>query len=204
MLKSPFEVTILIEDHPCEVMGVISSTGLKATVDNVKLGDNTTDHIVLFEKEVQKDDLIKLKSHSIKVLKFNDSKVWVRTKGCSVCKILYSSNVVVEKIKVIKERTLLYTLLVPNTIAFKEFLANLTSQRIKFTVLSTYEISSNDLTDRQMEILKLAYKMGYFDDDRRVTLTELAKQLGISTPTLEEIMRRALRKVVKYYLDKVG
>lgn len=204
MLKSPFEVTILIEDHPCEVMGVISSSGLKATVENVKLGDNTTDHIVLFEKEVQKDDLIKLKSHGTKVLKINDRKVWVRTNGCSVCKILYSSNVVVEKVKVTKERTLLYTLLVPNMIAFKEFLANLTSQKIKFTVLSTYEISSNELTDRQMEILKLAYKMGYFDVDRRVTLTELAKQLGISTPTLEEIMRRALRKVVKYYLDKVG
>ncbi|MCH4814699.1 MAG: helix-turn-helix domain-containing protein [Saccharolobus sp.] len=204
MLKSPFEVTILIEEHPCEVMRIISSTGLKATVDNVKLGDNATDHIVLFEKEVQKDDLIKLKSHSTKVLKLNDSKVWVRTNGCSVCKILYTSNVVVEKIKVVKERTLLYTLLVPNTIAFKEFLANLTSQGIKFTVLNTSEISSNDLTDRQMEILKLAYKMGYFDDDRRVTLTELAKQLGISAPTLEEIMRRALRKVVKYYLDKVG
>ncbi|MEM3353801.1 MAG: helix-turn-helix domain-containing protein, partial [Saccharolobus sp.] len=31
---------------------------------------------------------------------------------------------------------------------------------------------------------------------------QLADKLGISTPTLEEILRRALRKVVKYYLDK--
>ncbi|AAK42055.1 RNA polymerase subunit sigma-70 [Saccharolobus solfataricus] len=203
MLKSPFEATILIEEHPCEVMKIISSTGLKGVVDNVKLGDNTTDHIVLFEKEVQKDDLIKLKSHSTKVLRLNDNKIWVRTYGCAVCKILYTSNVVVEKIKVVRERTLLYTLLIPNTMALKEFLASLISQDIEFTVLSTSEISSNELTDRQMEILKLAYKMGYFDDDRRVTLTELAKQLGISTPTLEEILRRALRKVVKFYLDKV-
>lgn len=204
MLKSPFEVTILIEDHPCEVMKLISLSGFKANVENVKLGDNITDHIVLFESEIKKEDVMKLKSNSIKVLRLTDDKVWVRTNGCSVCKILYSSDVVVEKIKVVKERTLLYTLLVPNTSSLKEFLAKLSNQGIKVTVLDTSEIPSNKLTERQMEILKLAYKLGYFNDDRGISLTELANKLGISAPTLEEILRRALRKVVKYYLDKVG
>ena len=60
------------------------------------------------------------------------------------------------------------------------------------------------MTDRQIEILKLAYKLGYFDDDRRITLTQLAEKLGISTPTLDEVLRKALRKVVKYYLDRHG
>ncbi|WP_338598573.1 helix-turn-helix domain-containing protein [Sulfolobus tengchongensis] len=204
MFKTPFEATILVEDHPCEVMKIISLTGLKANVENVKLGDSTTDHIVLFENEIKKEDIVKLKSNSIKVLRLNDNKVWVRTNGCAVCRVLYNSDVVVEKIKVVKERTLLYTLLVPNTSSLKEFLAKLSSQGIKVTVLDTSEIPSNELTERQMEILKLAYKLGYFNDERGISLTELAEKLGISTPTLEEILRRALRKVVKYYLDKIG
>ncbi len=52
------------------------------------------------------------------------------------------------------------------------------------------------------EVLKLAYKMGYFDPDRKITLTELAERIGVKAPTLEEILRRALRKAVKYYLDR--
>lgn len=202
MVSSPFEVTVLIEDHPCEVMKVISATGLEANVENVKLGDSVTDHVVLFKKEVKREDLIKLKSTSLKALRLTDNKVWVRTNGCSVCKTLYTSDVVVEKIKVVKERTVLYTLLVPNTGSLKAFLSNLTNQGVKVTVLNTSEINSNDLTERQMEILKLAYKLGYFEEDRRITLTELAEKLGVSAPTLEEILRRALKKVVKYYLDK--
>jgi len=202
VVSSPFEVTILVENHPCEVMKVISTTGLEASVEHVKLGDSVTDHVVLFKKEVKKEDLIKLKSTSLKALRLTDNKVWVRTNGCSVCKTLYTSDVVVEKVKVVKERTVLYTLLVPNTASLKAFLSNLTNQGVKVTVLNTSEINSNDLTERQMEILKLAYKLGYFEEDRKITLTELAEKLGVSAPTLEEILRRALKKVVKYYLDK--
>ena len=202
MYRSPFEVTLLIEDHPCEVMKIISLTGLKASVENVKLGEQTTDHIVSFEKEIEKSEVLKLKSNSVKVLKLSETKVWVRTNGCAVCRILYTSDVVAEKIKVLKERTLLYTLLVPNSSSFNEFLTKLSKEGVKVTVLNVSEISSAELTERQMEILQLAYKLGYFNDDRGITLSQLADKLGISAPTLEEILRRALRKVVKYYLDK--
>jgi len=202
MYRSPFEVTLLIEDHPCEVMKIISLAGLKASVENVKLGEQTTDHIVSFEKKIEKSEVLKLKSNSVKVLKLSETKVWVRTSGCAVCRILYTSDVVVEKIKVLKERTLLYTLLVPDSSSFKEFLTKLSKEGVKVTVLNVSEISSAELTKRQMEILQLAYKLGYFNDERGITLSQLADKLGISTPTLEEILRRALRKVVKYYLDK--
>ncbi|AEE94545.1 Bacterio-opsin activator HTH domain protein [Acidianus hospitalis W1] len=202
MYRSPFEVTLLIEDHPCEVMKIISLAGLKASVENVKLGEQTTDHIVSFEKEIGKNEVLKLKSNSVKVLKLSETKVWVRTNGCAVCRILYTSDIVVEKIKVLKERTLLYTLLVLASSSFNEFLTKLSKEGVKVTVLNVSEISSAELTKRQMEILQLAYKLGYFNDERGITLSQLADKLGISAPTLEEILRRALRKVVKYYLDK--
>jgi len=202
MYRTPFEVTLLVEDHPCEVMNVISLAGLKASVENVKLGEQTTDHIVSFEKKIGKNEVLKLKSNSVKVLKLSETKVWVRTNGCAVCRVLYTSDVVVEKIKVLKERTLLYTLLVPANSSFKEFLTKLSKEGVKVTVLNVSEISSAELTKRQMEILQLAYKLGYFNEERGITLSQLADKLGISAPTLEEILRRALRKVVKYYLDK--
>lgn len=202
MSRSPFEVTLVIEDHPCEVMRMIALMGLKARVENVKLREQTTDHIVTFDKEIDKGEVLKLKSNSVKVLRLSENKVWVRTNGCAVCRVLYTSDVVVEKIKVVKEGTLLYTLLVPNNSSLKEFLAKLSKEGVKVTVLNVSEISGAELTERQMEILQLAYKLGYFDDDRGITLSELADKLGVSVPTVEEILRRALRKVVKYYLNK--
>ncbi len=200
MYKTPFEVTVLVENHPCEVMRIISQTGLNATVENVKLREQTTDHIVSFERGVK--DVTKLREKSVKALRLTDNKVWIRTNGCAACKVLYSSDVVVERIKVVKEMTLLYTLLVANHASLKAFLSALTEAGMKVEVLSVSEVSGAELTKRQIEILTLAYKLGYFDQDRRITLTQLADKLGISAPTLEEILRRALRKTVKYYLDK--
>lgn len=202
MRRSPFEVTVLIGNHPCKVMKVISSTRMKAYIENVKLKEQTTDHIVLFDVEVTRDDIQKLRENAVKVLKLSRNRVWVRTNGCPVCRTLYASDVVIEKIKIVKEGVILYTLLVPNTSSLRELLSNLIQSGVKVTVLNISEVSDAVLTERQIEILKLAYKLGYFDSGRKITLTQLAEKLGVSAPTLDEILRKALRKAVKYYLDK--
>jgi len=51
------------------------------------------------------------------------------------------------------------------------------------------------LTGKQLETLLLAYKSGYFDDPRRVTLRELAQMLGLSPSTVKEHLRKAQKKV---------
>ncbi|WP_237710106.1 helix-turn-helix domain-containing protein [Pyrococcus sp. ST04] len=52
------------------------------------------------------------------------------------------------------------------------------------------------LTKRQAEVLLLAYKSGYFDEPRRITLRELADMLGLSTSTVKEHLRKGLKKVL--------
>ncbi|EZQ11391.1 MULTISPECIES: helix-turn-helix domain-containing protein [Acidianus] len=202
MKRGPIEATVVIENHPCQVIGLISELDLKASVENVKLGDNTTDHIMTFERKIDDEIVSEIKKRSIKSLRLSDFKVWVRTNGCGVCRLLYSSEIVVEKVKVIGPKTVLYTLLVLNNTALKDFIRKVSEGGSKVTVLNTTVVSDNELTERQKEILKLAYKLGYFDEDRKISLSELAGKLGISAPTLEEILRKALRKAVKYYLDK--
>lgn len=183
-------------------MKMISLLNLKATVENVKLRDSFTDHIVDLENKISEEELFKLKKSSLKVLRLNENKLWIRTNGCPVCKLLYSSDVIVEKAKVVGEKTLLYTLLVPNNNSLKDFLNKMANEGVRVTVLNVNEIDNEQLTERQMEILQLAYKLGYFDEDRKITLSELADKLGISVPTLDEILRRALKKVVKYYINR--
>ncbi|ASI99033.1 helix-turn-helix domain-containing protein [Thermococcus celer] len=53
------------------------------------------------------------------------------------------------------------------------------------------------LTKRQAEVLLLAYKSGYFDNPRKVTLRELAEMLNLSPSTVKEHLRKAQRKVLE-------
>ena len=53
------------------------------------------------------------------------------------------------------------------------------------------------LSKRQFEVLLFAYKSGYFDNPRRITLRELAQILGLSPSTVKEHLRKAERKILE-------
>ncbi|MBP1357035.1 MAG: helix-turn-helix domain-containing protein [Sulfolobus sp.] len=202
MKRGPVKVTIIVENHPCQVMRLISGLNLRANVENVKLRDDATDYVMAFEQKVDEHIISEIKKKSVKSLRVSDFKVWVRTNGCEICKLLYSSEMVIEKVKVVGSDTVLYTLLALNNATLRGFIKKVNEIGSKVTVFDITEVSDTELTERQKDILKLAYKLGYFDEDRKITLSELAQKLGISAPSLEEILRKALRKAVKYYIDK--
>ena len=56
------------------------------------------------------------------------------------------------------------------------------------------------LTDRQEEIIQVAFASGYFDFPRKIGSPKLAKQLGVSVSTLSEVMRAAQRRIFAEYL----
>lgn len=57
--------------------------------------------------------------------------------------------------------------------------------------------SPGGLTARQQEILDAAYREGYFEVPRRITLARLAERLGVAKSTLSESLRRAQRRVAR-------
>jgi predicted DNA binding protein len=56
------------------------------------------------------------------------------------------------------------------------------------------------LTDRQEEIIQVAFSSGYFEFPRKIGSLKLAKQLGVSVSTLSEVMRAAQRRIFAEYL----
>ncbi|WP_247729832.1 helix-turn-helix domain-containing protein [Halovivax limisalsi] len=52
------------------------------------------------------------------------------------------------------------------------------------------------LTDRQREVLEMAFEMGYYDWPRRHTGSEIADRLGISSATFSEHISAAERKLL--------
>ncbi|NLV07650.1 DNA-binding protein [Haloarcula rubripromontorii] len=55
----------------------------------------------------------------------------------------------------------------------------------------------NGLTDRQLEALRTAYEMGYFEIPRRASLDAVAKELDISASSLSERLRRAQTQLIE-------
>lgn len=62
---------------------------------------------------------------------------------------------------------------------------------------SHHRTPSTELTDAQHETLTYAYKRGYFEIPRRVTLTDLASELEISHQALSERLRRGHNALIE-------
>lgn len=73
-----------------------------------------------------------------------------------------------------------------------------------------YEIKSIErvghepgLTNRQEEVLRTAYELGFYNVPRDVSLRDLSRLFGVSTRALSEILRRAEKKAIHQALNRV-
>ncbi len=60
----------------------------------------------------------------------------------------------------------------------------------------------DELTDKQREILKMAYRNGYFDHPRRIDAGGLAKKAGVHKTTLLEHVHKAEKRLIGRILDE--
>jgi len=82
------------------------------------------------------------------------------------------------------------------------FLTQLKKKNIKAKLERIgYFYKSTLLTQRQNEIINLAYQNGYFNIPRSISLSEFAKDLNISKSALSETLRRIFKKLANNYLN---
>lgn len=65
-------------------------------------------------------------------------------------------------------------------------------------------VDRGKLTDRQLEVLRTAYRMGYFDRVRESNATEIAAELDIDPSTFTEHLKTAQRKLLADVLAEDG
>ncbi|SAI86744.1 helix-turn-helix domain-containing protein [Saccharolobus solfataricus] len=54
-----------------------------------------------------------------------------------------------------------------------------------------------ELTPKELAILKLAFDRGYFETPKRIGLEDLANELGISKPAIMQVLRKAIAKLAE-------
>jgi len=83
------------------------------------------------------------------------------------------------------------------------FLSNLEKKRIKFKIKSIGKYHREDLlTNRQKEVLKTAYKAGFYKIPRKISLSVLSKQFSISPSALSELLRRIHGRLAAFYISQ--
>jgi len=71
-------------------------------------------------------------------------------------------------------------------------------------ILSKYEFKDfSILTPREAEILKIAYKEGLFEYPKKNNIDSVARNIGITKSSFNEILRKALKKILKTVNDSL-
>ncbi|WP_338599022.1 helix-turn-helix domain-containing protein [Sulfolobus tengchongensis] len=60
-----------------------------------------------------------------------------------------------------------------------------------------------ELTPKELAVLKLAVSKGYFETPKRIGLEELAKELGVSKPAIMQILRKAVAKIAEKTMKEI-
>lgn len=94
----------------------------------------------------------------------------------------------------------------PDRDALSAFRAHYRDRGISFRVTQLYDSSASDdqtyfLTERQYEILTMAYYGDYFEVPREITQDDLADRLDISDSAVSQRLRRAISELIAATLE---
>ncbi len=83
-------------------------------------------------------------------------------------------------------------------IDIRRFVRSTTGERVRDSVF----VDRGKLTARQLEVLRAAMDMGYFDRPRRANATEVAAELDINASTFSEHLTTVQRKLFEDVLER--
>ncbi|ABP50986.1 MULTISPECIES: helix-turn-helix domain-containing protein [Pyrobaculum] len=122
---------------------------------------------------------------------------------CDVCQIIQSYGAVIAGGRICRGKATF--MVVASTYQLARILKELHDRGLQPRVVGRAKyIKEPELTEDQLKLLDLAYRMGFFDESRKISLKDLASMVGVSPSAADRRLRRALRKLVEHYLSKYG
>ncbi len=202
-LKSRESVDALIEvtRDDCKVTNQIYSKNFDAEILRLKISEDRTIHKVICHgnrDEVYHD----LKTVIKDVSRIGKNTIWTETSSCSSCSFFASQDIVISGTKSINKNHLLYRIVLPSRFQLKEIMEKMEKYGLNPVLLESHDNVNTDLTAREKEIIELAYKRGYYDTDRKISMKDLASELEVSASSLSDVLRRGTRKIIKSFVEE--
>jgi predicted DNA binding protein len=171
------------QSRPVQNFVEISSTKLSADELIKNLGSSS---------DIQSIDLVPVSPHRVIGA--------ITTESCPVCSTLSGLNCSLLSATTRSDGKMDWKILVSGEDSLKELTSRLDSKQVHFQIADIDKlVEKEDLTTRQEQIVKIALELGFFEFPKKIRLVELSERLGVSTGTLDEILRRAEKHILSKY-----
>ena len=198
--KGALEALIEVTRSDCAITNFVSGVNGEVKIERLRIGESKTIHRL--ESSLDPELVLPgLQKCSNSVIRVGKTGYWAESHSCTACRFFASSNAVVLSSKAIDDKRILYRVLVQNPTRLKILEKDLEEASLNPNILETEFESLEILTEREKEVVNMAFRHGYFDPDRGISMTEIAKIMKVSTPSLSDVLRRATKKIVKYYIE---
>jgi hypothetical protein len=128
-----------------------------------------------------------------------------QTSNCAVCKLLAENGCFLDSAASRSDGVLQWNVIATNADALGGLVNKIRALGCSVELKKVSKLASfSELTKTQERVLQMAYELGYFEIPRRIRLERLAKQLEISTATLDVIIRRAQRKIIASHMSYIA
>ena len=152
-----------------------------------------SDHVVVSEEDVSS------RMRDSMVVKLGRNRYWIRAHSCSSCRLLARANVLPLGVRKVNSEEVEYELVLPSGKDLEKLIEEANSQGIKAKVVNVFEERLEGLSEEELKTLFVAYKVGYFDESKRGTLTKIAELTSSPVSTAS----RRLKNAIKYSVEKL-
>ena len=219
-MPSGIRAEIRLEDPPnCVVTGAAAETG--GDVHSVSKSvnpsdpDRVTEEFMLEAEEYPEDDAFDVDADLSSVFAYGSSSVYrferELGRGCP-CEVVEGFDCPVTDVRA-KGSSLYLTFHAPDMQGLQAIIGELQTQYDTLDVQRLLQsqqehaeqnlvfVDRSTLTDRQLEVLETAHRMGYFEHPKRANAGEVADELGITSTTFTEHLAAAQTKLLTAILD---
>jgi predicted DNA binding protein len=127
----------------------------------------------------------------------------VVTKRCVACQALTGSSCFLTSAESIKDGHVEWKLITGEKGSLLELIKKLEGMGCEVELKKSRKLTKRALlTERQEQIVRIAFEKGYFDVPKNTTIDGLAKLFNISPSTLAEILQRGEKKIIDQYFTR--
>lgn len=126
----------------------------------------------------------------------------VVTDKCTACRTLTGSDCFLTSAMSVGDGSVEWKLITGEEGSLSELIDKLRKQGCEVELKSKVALDKKMmLTDRQEEIIRAAYERGYYDYPKKITLRELADLFNVSPSTINEILQRGEKRIMRRYFE---
>jgi len=210
-----YEITLAFDDPNSLLADIAKSYKLKINILDCKFrhgGVGCDELIEIIDEHDRSNEIIEsLETHSdiisTKLIPTRKNVLFgaITTNRPDSCGIFHTIECFRLSHQIDEAGTILWKLIFPNEGKIKDLFAAMKQNGLDPKLVKKSWVSQeNMLTIRQEKILQVAYRRGYFDYPKRISIKEMARIFKVSISTISEVLRIGEKKIVGTYFKDIA